>query len=345
MESMSNNEKVCPYCSESMSAEIYNDHLMCHQLENEENFNAQNNINPIRNNNSNRNFIGNRNHNNNVDSHFNSNPNNNDNNLLTNIFGLFASPLQNQNNNSEANRNNTSNRNNNSNNNSPNSFEFLSSLIGLNSNNNNNNNNNINNNNDNQEEGNILQKLSSGLSNISSTLNTFGEIGNQLHNFSSNIMSNPIANNLFRAESLNENNNSNSNNRSNRNERRINFDNNNNIVPFISVPFRDNLRSRPRIIIGGRRIHRDNRNHNHISSNEVDRIMELLPCSVLTEKKDGENKECIVCLSEFEVGESITTLPCVHIFHNECIKSWLKSNNHCPICKFEITLNSIMREN
>ena len=345
MESMSNNEKVCPYCSESMSAEIYNDHLMCHQLENEENFNAQNNINPIRNNNSNRNFIGNRNHNNNVDSHFNSNPNNNDNNLLTNIFGLFASPLQNQNNNSEANRNNTSNRNNNSNNNSPNSFEFLSSLIGLNSNNNNNNNNNINNNNDNQEEGNILQKLSSGLSNISSTLNTFGEIGNQLHNFSSNIMSNPIAKNLFRTESLNENNNSNNNNRSNRNERRINFDNNNNIVPFISVPFRDNLRSRPRIIIGGRRMHRDNRNHNHISSNEVDRIMELLPCSVLTEKKDGENKECIVCLSEFEVGESITTLPCVHIFHNECIKSWLKSNNHCPICKFEITLNSIMREN
>ena len=343
MESMSNNEKVCPYCSESMSAEIYNDHLMCHQLENEENFNAQNNINPIRNNNSNRNFIGNRNHNNNDDSHFNSNPNNNENNLLTNIFGLFASPLQNQNNNSEVNRNNSSNRNNNSNNNSPNSFEFLSSLIGLNSNNNNNNNN-INNN-DNQEEGNILQKLSSGLSNISSTLNTFGEIGNQLHNFSSNIMSNPIANNLFRAESLNENNNSNNNNRSNRNERRINFDNNNNIIPFISVPFRDNLRSRPRIIIGGRRIHRDNRNHNHISSNEVDRIMELLPCSVLTEKKDGENKECIVCLSEFEVGESITTLPCVHIFHNECIKSWLKSNNHCPICKFEITLNSIMREN
>ena len=158
-------------------------------------------------------------------------------------------------------------------------------------------------------------------------------------------MTNPIANNLFRTESLNENNNSNNNNRSNRNERRINFDNNNNIIPFISVPFRDNLRSRPRIIIGGRRIHRDNRNHNHISSNEVDRIMELLPCSVLTEKKDGENKECIVCLSEFEVGESITTLPCVHIFHNECIKSWLKSNNHCPICKFEITLNSIMREN
>ena len=342
MESMSNNEKVCPYCSESMSAEIYNDHLMCHQLENEENFNAQNNINPIRNNNSNRNFIGNRNHNNNDDSHFNSNPNNNENNLLTNIFGLFASPLQNQNNNSEVNGNNSSNRNNNSNNNSPNSFEFLSSLIGLNSNNNNNNN--INNN-DNQEEGNILQKLSSGLSNISSTLNTFGEIGNQLHNFSSNIMSNPIANNLFRAESLNENNISNNNNSSDRNERRINFDNNNNIIPFISVPFRDNLRSRPRIIIGGRRIHRDNRNHNHISSNEVDRIMELLPCSVLTEKKDGENKECIVCLSEFEVGESITTLPCVHIFHNECIKSWLKSNNHCPICKFEITLNSIMREN
>ena len=210
-------------------------------------------------------------------------------------------------------------------------------------NNNNNNNSNINpNNNNNQEEGNIFQKLSSGLTNISNTINSIGEIGNQLQNISSNIRNNPITSNLFRSESLNEN-----NNRSIRNERRINLDNANN-APFISVPLRNNtFRPRPRVIIGGRRIIRNNinHNHNHINSNEVERIMELLPCSVLTEKKDGENNECIICLSEFEVGDSITTLPCVHIFHNECIKNWLKNNNHCPICKFEITLNSIIRDN
>ena len=349
---MSNNEKDCPYCNQSMPQELYNDHLMCHQLQMEDNFNAQNNINPIRY--DNQNLNRNQNNSNDNNSHFHSNLNtnrnsnniihgndeNNENNLLTNIFGLFTSSLQNQNNNnSQANINNSSNRNNNN----SNTFDFLSSIIGLNQNNNNNNNSNINrNNNNNQEEGNIFQKLSSGLTNISNTINSFGEIGNQLQNISSNIRNNPLTSNLFRAESLNENNNS-----SIRNERRINLDNANN-APFISVPFRNNtFRPRPRVIIGGRRIIRNNinDNHNHINSNEVERIMELLPCSILTEKKDGENNECIICLSEFEVGDSITTLPCVHIFHNECIKNWLKNNNHCPICKFEITLNSIIRDN
>ena len=348
---MSNNEKDCPYCNQSMPQELYNDHLMCHQLQMEDNFNAQNNINPIRY--DNQNLNRNQNNSNDNNSHFRSNLNtnhnsnnimhgsdeNNENNLLTNIFGLFTSSLQNQNNNnSQANINNSSNRNNNN----SNTFDFLSSIIGLNQNNNNNNSNINRNNNNNQEEGNIFQKLSSGLTNISNTINSFGEIGNQLQNISSNIRNNPLTSNLFRAESLNENNNS-----SIRNERRINLDNANN-APFISVPFRNNtFRPRPRVIIGGRRIIRNNinDNHNHINSNEVERIMELLPCSILTEKKDGENNECIICLSEFEVGDSITTLPCVHIFHNECIKNWLKNNNHCPICKFEITLNSIIRDN
>ena len=85
--------------------------------------------------------------------------------------------------------------------------------------------------------------------------------------------------------------------------------------------------------------------NNNISSNELERIMEYLPSSVLREKKEGENTECVICLEVFDVGDSITTLPCVHLFHTDCIKSWLKSNNHCPICKFEITLNSIMRQN
>ena len=72
--------------------------------------------------------------------------------------------------------------------------------------------------------------------------------------------------------------------------------------------------------------------------------MELLPSTIINEKKEGENNNCIICLEEFDIGDSVTTLPCVHLFHTDCIKNWLKSQNHCPICKFEITLNSIRRE-
>ena len=109
----------------------------------------------------------------------------------------------------------------------------------------------------------------------------------------------------------------------------------------------------PPIIIGERghvidinnyRNNMNNRNNN-INPNELNRIMELLPSTILNENKEGENNECVVCLSAFEAGDSITTLPCAHIFHTDCIKSWLESNNCCPICKFEITLNSIVREN
>ena len=89
----------------------------------------------------------------------------------------------------------------------------------------------------------------------------------------------------------------------------------------------------------------NNVDNNNISEDELNRIMEYLPSSVVNEKNEGENNNCVICLADFEPGESITTLPCVHMFHTECIKAWLKSNNHCPVCKIEVSLNSLMRNN
>ena len=47
-------------------------------------------------------------------------------------------------------------------------------------------------------------------------------------------------------------------------------------------------------------------------------------------------KKCTICLEEYVNGDDSIALPCIHIFHADCIKTWLKNKNTCPICKFEI---------
>ncbi|KAM4050324.1 uncharacterized protein ACNLHF_015353 [Anomaloglossus baeobatrachus] len=46
-----------------------------------------------------------------------------------------------------------------------------------------------------------------------------------------------------------------------------------------------------------------------------------------------DNGSCVICLTEFAIGENITLLPCKHIFHQTCIVTWLQSNPSCPLCR------------
>ena len=57
-------------------------------------------------------------------------------------------------------------------------------------------------------------------------------------------------------------------------------------------------------------------------------------------KKDKKGKlelpNCCICLSEVELGKEAMLLPCGHLFHYKCSLNWLKNNNTCPMCRFEI---------
>jgi hypothetical protein len=44
----------------------------------------------------------------------------------------------------------------------------------------------------------------------------------------------------------------------------------------------------------------------------------------------------MVCLSEYERGDVLRTLPCFHSYHRDCIDKWLLQNNKCPMCKFAV---------
>uniref|UniRef100_A0A6A7G8P2 RING-type E3 ubiquitin transferase n=1 Tax=Hirondellea gigas TaxID=1518452 RepID=A0A6A7G8P2_9CRUS len=44
----------------------------------------------------------------------------------------------------------------------------------------------------------------------------------------------------------------------------------------------------------------------------------------------GEDRTCIICFDEMTVGKR---LPCSHIFHFDCLRTWLESKQICPTCR------------
>lgn len=55
---------------------------------------------------------------------------------------------------------------------------------------------------------------------------------------------------------------------------------------------------------------------------------------------DGE-KECSICLNEFEPGDICRRLPkCSHAFHRSCIDLWLLRRADCPLCKTHVNAPS-----
>jgi hypothetical protein len=53
--------------------------------------------------------------------------------------------------------------------------------------------------------------------------------------------------------------------------------------------------------------------------------------------KNIDNK-CVVCQYEFKNGETVTQLTCGHLFHSECVDTWLSKNKVCPMCHKEIII-------
>lgn len=47
---------------------------------------------------------------------------------------------------------------------------------------------------------------------------------------------------------------------------------------------------------------------------------------------DSDNQiDCSVCKEDFVLEESVIELPCMHLYHDDCINPWLKVNGTCPV--------------
>lgn len=55
--------------------------------------------------------------------------------------------------------------------------------------------------------------------------------------------------------------------------------------------------------------------------------------------KKIELRECAICYESYKNRQSVTTLPCCHQYHTDCINCWLKQSKACPICQKEVKLS------
>jgi len=62
--------------------------------------------------------------------------------------------------------------------------------------------------------------------------------------------------------------------------------------------------------------------------------------SLETSKVAQEQEEdwtCSICLCDYEPGDNIVTLPCGHMYHEDCVSSWTSNHIRCPLCNYDLT--------
>ncbi|CAN6478068.1 unnamed protein product [Victoria cruziana] len=53
-----------------------------------------------------------------------------------------------------------------------------------------------------------------------------------------------------------------------------------------------------------------------------------------------DSLNCAICKDEFEADVDAKQLPCRHIYHGDCILPWLSQHNSCPICRYQLPMES-----
>ncbi len=78
-----------------------------------------------------------------------------------------------------------------------------------------------------------------------------------------------------------------------------------------------------------------------VTNNNYSNVLNQLPENTIEDlnKLNEENKSCIICLSEYEKGDTTIVLPCFHFFHKNCMINWYKRKATCPLCKLDIKSN------
>lgn len=62
-------------------------------------------------------------------------------------------------------------------------------------------------------------------------------------------------------------------------------------------------------------------------------LIQHLPSGMYDTKSScHKNKECVICMVEFDCSDRVRYLPCMHVYHTLCIDDWLMRSFTCPSC-------------
>lgn len=67
------------------------------------------------------------------------------------------------------------------------------------------------------------------------------------------------------------------------------------------------------------------------ASNEA--IETLLKKSTVMTRSESP---CSICLEDLEINDECGTMPCKHVFHSQCIVTWLQTSHMCALCRYPL---------
>ncbi|KAG6533627.1 E3 ubiquitin-protein ligase RDUF1-like [Zingiber officinale] len=64
-------------------------------------------------------------------------------------------------------------------------------------------------------------------------------------------------------------------------------------------------------------------------------VVDGLPVVLMSDEDVADkNTFCAVCKDEILMLDTVRRLPCLHIYHGDCILPWLGMRNTCPVCRY-----------
>lgn len=57
-----------------------------------------------------------------------------------------------------------------------------------------------------------------------------------------------------------------------------------------------------------------------------------------------ESIECSICLDKLDKKNTVSLDNCNHMYHDKCIREWLKKSRLCPLCRSNVDISEISSE-
>mmetsp|Transcript_99595 Transcript_99595/g.253141 ORF Transcript_99595/g.253141 Transcript_99595/m.253141 type:complete len:237 (+) Transcript_99595:89-799(+) len=54
--------------------------------------------------------------------------------------------------------------------------------------------------------------------------------------------------------------------------------------------------------------------------------------TIMSRYRGGGDVQCVICVDDLSEGDVVRTLPCGHVYHKECVDSWLRRSVLCCLC-------------